>query len=411
MEKKLKIFISAYACEPGKGSEPGIGWNVVNELAKYHDVHVLTRANNRGTIEAALAGKEHVPTFHYYDLPKQLVFWKKKRRGYRQYYYLWQYGAFFRYRRWINASHFDIVQHLTFANYAIPSLFMMCKGCTVYGPIGTTRIPKAIFSALPFSVKFKERLRQWSIFLMTHLEPFRVLTPLLADRIIESGTASGKSFFPRRSAAKVVRHPQTGINTSEPEYRTERKRSADGKVRLLICSEFLHWKGVSFSVELFSRIVRKRENVELLIYGSGPEERNMRRILKDSSVSSHVTFKGFVGKDVMIQSLFDADILLYPSYHHGLATVILQAMYAKLPIVALQGDPVGLAVAEGAGVAVTGETMTEIMEHLEQETLRLIDSPELRRQYGEAGRRLIETRYEWRVLCARLSDLLLEFAR
>ena len=45
--KRLKIFISAYACEPEKGSEPGIGWNVVNELAKYHEVHVLTRANNQ----------------------------------------------------------------------------------------------------------------------------------------------------------------------------------------------------------------------------------------------------------------------------------------------------------------------------------------------------------------------------
>lgn len=27
--RRLKIFISAYACEPEKGSEPGIGWNVV----------------------------------------------------------------------------------------------------------------------------------------------------------------------------------------------------------------------------------------------------------------------------------------------------------------------------------------------------------------------------------------------
>ena len=28
MEKdKLKIFVSAYACEPGLGSEIGVGWN------------------------------------------------------------------------------------------------------------------------------------------------------------------------------------------------------------------------------------------------------------------------------------------------------------------------------------------------------------------------------------------------
>ena len=77
--KRLKIFISAYACEPGKGSEPGIGWNVVNELAKYNEVHVLTRSNNRESIESALAEKtEATPVFHYYDLPKCLTFWKRK---------------------------------------------------------------------------------------------------------------------------------------------------------------------------------------------------------------------------------------------------------------------------------------------------------------------------------------------
>ena len=80
MDKKhLKIFISAYACEPEKGSEPGIGWNTVNELSKYHEVHVLTRANNRESIEKALSGRENPNlVFHYYDVPKWLSFWKKK---------------------------------------------------------------------------------------------------------------------------------------------------------------------------------------------------------------------------------------------------------------------------------------------------------------------------------------------
>ena len=74
-----KIFISAYACEPYKGSEPGIGWNVVNQLSRYFEVHVLTRANNREVIEAFYQAnsQEVKPVFHYYDLPKYLSFWKK----------------------------------------------------------------------------------------------------------------------------------------------------------------------------------------------------------------------------------------------------------------------------------------------------------------------------------------------
>ncbi|HLE82176.1 MAG TPA: glycosyltransferase family 1 protein, partial [Dehalococcoidia bacterium] len=45
--KRWKVLISAYACEPGKGSEPNVGWNVAREMARQHDVWVLTRANNR----------------------------------------------------------------------------------------------------------------------------------------------------------------------------------------------------------------------------------------------------------------------------------------------------------------------------------------------------------------------------
>ena len=94
--KKLKVFIIAFACEPYKGSEVGIGWNVVNKLTAYHDVHVLTRANNRKTIEEFYAKNNWTqPTFYYYDLPRSLRFWKKGARGYRLYYYLWLYFSYF----------------------------------------------------------------------------------------------------------------------------------------------------------------------------------------------------------------------------------------------------------------------------------------------------------------------------
>ena len=48
------ILVSAYGCEPLKGSEPGVGWNWVLQMARYNRVHVITRANNQGPIEKHL---------------------------------------------------------------------------------------------------------------------------------------------------------------------------------------------------------------------------------------------------------------------------------------------------------------------------------------------------------------------
>ncbi len=50
-EDKLKIFVSAYACEPNMGTEIGVGWHWTLEMSKYFEVWVLTRKSNQENIE------------------------------------------------------------------------------------------------------------------------------------------------------------------------------------------------------------------------------------------------------------------------------------------------------------------------------------------------------------------------
>lgn len=38
MTTRLKIFVSAYACEPDLGSEIGVGWHWVLEMSKYFEL-------------------------------------------------------------------------------------------------------------------------------------------------------------------------------------------------------------------------------------------------------------------------------------------------------------------------------------------------------------------------------------
>ena len=74
-----KILVSAYGCEPLKGSEPGIGWNWILQMAKYNYLHVITRANNKQVIEAHLPDDlKHRITFHYYDTPNCIKRLKNK---------------------------------------------------------------------------------------------------------------------------------------------------------------------------------------------------------------------------------------------------------------------------------------------------------------------------------------------
>ena len=48
MKKKSKILLSAYACEPNKGSEPEVGWKWAITLSQLgYEVYVITRLNNK----------------------------------------------------------------------------------------------------------------------------------------------------------------------------------------------------------------------------------------------------------------------------------------------------------------------------------------------------------------------------
>src|SRR5690349_12023561 len=91
MPRRLKVLMSAYACEPNKGSEPAVGWNWMMQMSRWHDLWVLTRANNRPGIESVrLAETEGRVNWVYFDLPRWGRFWKRGFMGTQAYYYLWQ---------------------------------------------------------------------------------------------------------------------------------------------------------------------------------------------------------------------------------------------------------------------------------------------------------------------------------
>ena len=71
-QEKLKIFVSAYACEPDLGSEIGVGWHWVLEMSKYFELWVLTRESNRHSIELWIDKHAAFKNIHwlYYDCPK-----------------------------------------------------------------------------------------------------------------------------------------------------------------------------------------------------------------------------------------------------------------------------------------------------------------------------------------------------
>jgi len=86
----MRVLLSAYACEPNKGSEPEVGWQrALHMLSIADEVWVLTRSNNRSVIEADPLSHSAGLHFIYYDLSKWALRLKRKFWFLPIYFVLW----------------------------------------------------------------------------------------------------------------------------------------------------------------------------------------------------------------------------------------------------------------------------------------------------------------------------------
>lgn len=171
----MKILISAYAFEPNRGSEPGVGWNLVREIAKYHEVWVLTRPDeSKEAIEAELE-QNPIPNLNviYFTLP----FWQNSLRwgqlgGIQIHFYLWQIQSYFVARQLYAQIGFDLAHHITFTKYYIPSFLVLLPIPFIWGPLGGGEFtPKAFWQDFSLKAKVYETARNIEHWLGEH-DPF-----------------------------------------------------------------------------------------------------------------------------------------------------------------------------------------------------------------------------------------------
>jgi glycosyltransferase involved in cell wall biosynthesis len=90
-------------------------------------------------------------------------------------------------------------------------------------------------------------------------------------------------------------------------------------------------KGLAQLLELMEDL--KRENVRLLIVGSGPQEEDLKKQASARGLDHRVRFLGRVEESEKFRILRMCDLYVSSSQHEGFGLVFLEAMACKLPVV------------------------------------------------------------------------------
>lgn len=397
----MKILISAYSCETGRGSEGEIGWRMVNALAELHEVRVITRANLRPVHEASFAEtpKPAGLKFEYFDLPWIFRFYKKGKRFFLIYYYLWQIGVGFRARAMLRDDPADVLHHLIGGMDWMPAGLSLCSGPFVWGPVGSEDTHPEILRHQPFKSRLKDMVRVAVRGVLRTVEPFTRYTGARADAVLSHTPET----MPRRFANRVQSFSQTGIADVPSLARPKVTLARQDRLRLVYAGELKDWKGARMALDAALAFFETGAEAELVVVGDGPLRAEMETVAKAHPNGAQVRFLGKVPMEKLIDELHAGDIFLYPTFHHGLATVVLQAMLTQLPIICIEGDATGRAVRQEAGITVALSQSQTPAQGLADAIATLASDEDKRQSLARAARQIALERHSYDAL-ARLID-------
>jgi glycosyltransferase involved in cell wall biosynthesis len=367
----------------------------VLQICRWHEVWVITRANNQESIEKALATRP-LPNVHwvYFDLPHWARFWKEGARGLRAYYYLWQLGAYFVARRLHREVGFDLVHHVTFVNYWMPSFVSLLPVPFLWGPVGGGEsAPRAFWRCFGFRGKLYEILRDLARSL-GQFDPFVRLTARRAAFTFAT-THETETRVRQIGCRRVGVLFGIGLPAEEIQRLGDIPTRQANPFRLLSLGWLLHWKGFELALRSFALFNRRFPNSEYWIIGDGPERARLERLARELGVASKVSFWGLLPRFEVLDKLAQCDALVHPSLHDSGGWVCLEAMAAGRPVICLDLAGPGFQVTDDTGIKVPATSPQEVVSDLAAAMLRLAHDPALRIRLGQAGRQRVAAQFDW----------------
>jgi glycosyltransferase involved in cell wall biosynthesis len=390
MEMRLKVLMSAYACEPDRGSEPEVGWRWALEMAKHHEVTVITRANNQHVIDAGLARAPlpH-PSFIYYDPPRGLVWLKKHGLPVAVFYALWQVGA----RRHTagRLSGFDLIHHITFNSFRQPGFWWNTGKPVVLGPLGGGQICPWPFLATFGAQRISEALRSLSVMASPLLPHLHLCFKSAA--VILTANQETTNRIPTRFRHKVRSMLETAVPADQVQSPLELRATTN--IRFIWVSRLEKIKACGMVLDAFALALRSEPGLRLSVVGPGPDEAELKARAERLGITESVTFHGRVPKNDIPALLRQHDVFIFSSVRDTSGNVLLEAMAAGLPAITLKHHGAAEIATDDTAIRIPPTTVAETTARLSEAMVELARSPDLRRSLAAAAHQRMREVFTW----------------
>ena len=356
MPKKLKILVSAYACAPNKGSEPGMGWNFVMGLSNFHELHVIVekRKWEQPILEYLKVNPELKANLSFYFIDKKRN--KRLRKiwppSYYWFYKKWQKEAYKLACQLDQKENFDLIHQLNMVGYREPGYLWKIEKPFVWGPIGGLEnspwrfLPSLGFKGFIFYAG-RNILNLWQRSFLTRPKQAskRELVTLISATPNTSELA--KSIWGKDSHVIC----EVGFeNNKEINYN---KRLPNEPLKIV-------WNGLHIARKNLPLLLKALSKVnfefELHILGDGEFNNNWKKKAKALKLDKSCIWYGWVDKTVVNEVHNSAHVFCITSISDLTSTVTLEALSNGLPIICLDHCGFSYVVNNSCGIKINVTT-------------------------------------------------------
>ncbi|MCC7570400.1 glycosyltransferase [Candidatus Micrarchaeota archaeon] len=148
------------------------------------------------------------------------------------------------------------------------------------------------------------------------------------------------------------------------------------KNTMIFVSRIVKEKNIDLAIKSMPHILKQIEDARLIIGGRGPDEENLKKLVKELGVEKSVIFTGFIPSEDLPMLYSTVSAFAFPSgmfETHGL--VALEALACGLPVVGIKNSAVAEMINEK-----TGETANSDPENFAEACIKLLKNVD---QYTE----------------------------
>jgi len=176
---------------------------------------------------------------------------------------------------------------------------------------------------------------------------------------------------------------------------------ADNETKVILSVAELHErKGLKHLIKTLPSILSKNSNVRLVIAGDGPHKKDLENLIAEQKLTGYIRLLGF-RKDIP-KIMASADVFVLPSEKEAFGLVLLEAMTAKLPIIASNVGGIPEIIEDGVNGDLVDASNHDIMA---EKILELFNNNFKVREYTEAGYAKLQSQFDAKSMAKKYEDI------